>query len=129
MANTVNFLGYSRGSGRTPFLRIYSVSFSGSYTVNYGEVINLNTAGNPNGLEDAAGLTTTTPFVPPLILGSTTGGWKPELQIGGNGTAGEYGINFYNGTTQLTAEAYSAAGFPANGSNYGQVLIGVLSAE
>lgn len=129
MANTVNFLGYSRGSGRTPFLRVYSVAFSGSYTVNNGEVLNFNTAGNPNGLEDPAVPQAATPFVPPLVLGSTTGGWKPELQIGGNGTPGEVGIKFYNGTTQLTAETYSSAGFPANGTNYGQVLIGVLSAE
>lgn len=128
MANQVSFLGYSRGSGRTPFLRIYGVTFSGDYTINYGEVVNFNTALNPNGLEDAQvpGLL---PFVPPLVLGSTTGGWKPELEIGGNGTPGEAGINFYNGTTQLTAEAYSAVGFPVNGSNFGQVLIGILSAE
>ena len=127
MANTVSFLGYSRGSGRTPFLRVYAVTFSGDYTINFGEVLNFNTALNPNGLEDpqVPGLS---PFVPPLVLGSTLNGWKPELEIGGNGTAGEVGINFYNGTTQLTAVAYSTE-FPANGSNFGQVLIGIMSAE
>ncbi len=131
MANQVSFLGYSRGSGRTPFLRVYEVTFSGSYAQDNAEVIDLNTALNPNGLEDPQVPTSTTPFVPPMVLGSTTDGYVPELEIGGTGVAGEYGIRFWAGgapPTELGAVAYSGV-FPANGSNYGQVLIGFLAAE
>jgi hypothetical protein len=129
MANQVSFLGYLRASGRTPFLRVYGVSFSGSYVQNYGEVINFNTALNPNGLEDPQVPLTTTPFVPPIVLGSTLGGYDPELEIGGNGTPGEYGINFFtSGGAQLAAEAYP---FPANTvlGGLGQVLIGIMDAQ
>jgi hypothetical protein len=126
MANTINFVGYSRASGRDPYLRVYSVSFSGSYTINYGEVLNFAGALNPDGIEDAQFPNVAPPPIDPFVLGSTTGGWKPELQIGGSGTVGEFGINFYNGTTQLTAETYESAGFPANGSNFGEVLIGIF---
>jgi hypothetical protein len=130
MANQVSFLGYSRGSGRTPFLRVYEVSFSGSYAQDNAEVIDFNTALNPNGLEDAQ-VPSLSPSVPPLVLGSTIDGYVPELKIGGTGTAGEYGIRFWAGgapPTELGAVAYSGV-FPANGSNYGQVLIGILAAE
>ena len=61
------------------------------------EVIDLNTALNPNGLEDPQVPTSTTPFVPPMVLGSTTDGYVPELEIGGTGVAGEYGIRFWAG--------------------------------
>jgi hypothetical protein len=135
MANTVQFLGYLRASGRTPFLRVYGVSFSGTYAQNYAEVVNLNAALNPNGLEDPQVPNTTTPFVPPMILSATLDGWDVEIQIGGNGTPGEFGVNFYtsNGTAPIqmaSGQSYSSD-FPANsvlGGN-GQVLIGIMDTE
>lgn len=130
MANQLSFVGYLRASGRIPFLRVYEATFSGAYAQDNAEVLNFNTALNPNGLENAQ-VPGPNPSVPPMVLGSTTNGYVPELEIGGTGTAGEYGIRFWAGgapPAELGAVAYSGV-FPANGSNYGQVLIGLQSAE
>jgi hypothetical protein len=119
MANTLTYQAYLRGKGRSPNFRLWLAVFSGSYAQNYAEVLNFNTAGNPNGLEDFQVPDFTGPFARPMTLGSTTGGNVPELQIGGNGTAGECGINFYSGGSQLAAGTYSGAGFPATVDNQG----------
>lgn len=130
MANILTFVGYSRASGGNPFLRVYSAVFSGSYAQNYTEVLNFATALNPSGIEDAAFPISSPPSIDPFVLSHTCGGNLPELQIGGNGSAGQFGINFYTGgNTQLAAGTYSGAGFPANGSNYGEVLIGVMMGQ
>jgi hypothetical protein len=132
MANTVNFVGYSRGSGRNPFFRVFSVSFSGTYAQDNAEVINLNTANNPGGIEDAQVPLSSPPPIDPFVLGSTVGGLKAELQIGGNGTPGEFGIRFYGASatageaTELAAGTDYSAVFPANGSSFGEVLIGIF---
>jgi hypothetical protein len=137
MANFLYFAGYSRASGRTPFYRIYVASFSGNAGAANTEVLNFNTAANPNGLEDAQVPNFSSSFAPPVLLGSTVGGYTAELEIGGNGTPGECGITFYESgapPAALASGSYSAAGFPANaaatalaGSNqFGQVVIGVL---
>ena len=123
MANTLNFVGYSRASGRNPFLRIFVATFTGNAGAVNTETLNFNTAGNPNGLEDAQVPSFATSFAPPFILDSTLGGYKPELEVGGNGTSGQTGITFYNGTTALTSGAYPAA------ITGGQVIIGCLSSE
>jgi hypothetical protein len=131
MANTVNFRGYLRASGRQPFLRVFSVSFNGTYAQGNAEVINFNTAGNPNGLEDAQVPGLASPSIPFFILGSTLNGYTPELEIGGNGTPGETGIRFFtSGGTELAAAA-PYTDFPANsldGGN-GLVLIGIQDAQ
>ena len=126
MANTINFLGYSKATGRNAFMRIFQVVFSGSYVQNYGEVLNFATALNPNGIEDFQVPNSTTPSIPPMILDSTLNGYQPELEIGGTGTVDQYGVNFYtSGGTQLAAGVYSGV-FPANGSNYGQLIVGIM---
>jgi hypothetical protein len=128
MANTVTFVGYSKGTGRNPFLRLYAVTFSGNYAQNNVEVINFALALNPNGIEDMQVPNSISPSIPPLVLASTTGGYQTELQIGGTGTAGQYGIRFYaSGATELGAVAYSGV-FPANGTSYGLVVIGIMDA-
>lgn len=130
MANVINYVSYSKGTGRNPFLRIYTVAFSGNAGAANSEILDFTKALNPNGLEDAASASFTTSFAPPMIVGATIGGNKAELQIGGNGTAGQAGITFYStGNTAITSGSYSSAGFPANGSNFGQVIIAVQSAE
>ena len=123
MANTLNFVGYSRASGRNPFLRIFVATFTGNAGAVNTETLNFNTAGNPNGLEDAQVPSFASSVAPPFILDSTLGGYKPELEVGGNGTSGQTGITFYNGTTALTSGAYPAA------ITGGQVIIGCLSSE
>lgn len=135
MANLLNFVGYSKAVGRNGFMRVYVATFSGNAGALNSETLNFNTAGNPNGLEDPGSPSFTTSFIPPVILDSTVGGNKPELQIGGNGTAGQCGISFYSaGNTAITSGSYSSAGLPANGTvnsvaQYGQVVIGVMSGE
>jgi hypothetical protein len=57
MANTVNYVSYTHApSGSQTFERIYTITFSGSYTAGAGngETCNLLTAANPNGLEGNA---------------------------------------------------------------------------
>ena len=57
MANTVNYVSYTHApSGSQTFERIFTVTFSGSYTAGAGngETCNLLTAANPNGLEGNA---------------------------------------------------------------------------
>lgn len=121
MANTINFVGYLRASGRNPNFRVFVVNaFTGNAGAANSEVLDFTKAGNPNGLEDAQTPGFTTSFVPPVILDSTLLGYKPELQIGGNGTTGQCGITFYNGTTALTSGAYPAA------ITGGQIIIGVM---
>jgi hypothetical protein len=136
MANTVNFVGYSRGSGRNPFFRVFSVSFSGTYTQDNGEVVNLAAANNVNGIEDAQFPQASPLGIDPFVLGSTLNGYLPELQIGGNGTPGEFGIRFFAGgataagpNNELAAGDEYSSYFPANGSNFGEVLIGVLESN
>lgn len=137
MANTIIFRGYSRASGRTPFMRIFEVAFSGNSAAANAEVLDFTKALNPNGLEDAQIPSFTTSFAPPMIVGSTLQGYQPELEIGGNGTAGQTGITFYDALTALAAATAYSGIFPANaaataiaGSTvYGQVLVGVLSSE
>jgi hypothetical protein len=129
MANTVEYLGYLHASGKNPFLRVFGVSFTGTYTQNNGEVVNLTAATNPNGVEDLQTPASATPTIQPFILDSTLNGYKPELEIGGTGTPGSYGIRFFSGGgTELAASASYLSDFPANAQlgGYGQVLIGVL---
>lgn len=130
MANTVQFLGYARASGRSPFIRVFGVSFTGTYTQDNGEVISLASALNPNGLEDPQIPVTATPFIPAKVVGSTLNGYQPELEIGGTGTPGSFGIRFWtSGGAELAAGASYSADFPANAAlgGYGQVLIEVQS--
>lgn len=135
MANLLNFVGYSKASGRNGFMRIFVATFSGNAGALNTEVLDFTKAGNPNGLEDPQIPSFAGSFAPPMILDSTTGGNKPELQIGGNGTTGQTGISFYSASaTPITSGAYSAAGFPANGTvggvaQYGRVTLGVMSSE
>lgn len=131
MANIVTFLGYSKGTGRNPFMRIFSVVFSGNYAQNNAEIINFANAINPNGIEDFQAPISTTPGIPPLVLGSTLNGYQPEIEIGGTGTVGQYGIRFWtSGAAELAAGAYSGV-FPASSTvntvqQYGQVLLGIM---
>ena len=132
MANVLSYQGYHKGIGRTPFWRVWLATFSGNAGAANTEVLNFNTATNPNGLEDYQVPSFTSSFMVPVVLGFTTGGNVPELQYNGNGTAGEAGITFYSaGNTPVTSGAYSAAGFPATSTvnsvqQYGQVWIGVM---
>ncbi len=130
MANTVQFLGYARASGRSPFIRVFGVSFTGAYAQDNAEVIDLAAAVNPNGLEDPQTPQQTNPFIPAKIVGHTLNGYQPELQIGGNGTPGSYGIRFWASVgVELAAGASYSADFPANAAlgGYGQVLLEVQS--
>jgi hypothetical protein len=129
MANVLTYQAYLRGTGRNPNLRVWLATFSGNAGALNTETLNFNTAGNPNGLEDFQVPSFTGSFAAPMILGSTTGGNIAELQIGGNGTAGECGISFYSaGNTPITSGSYSSAGFPAGAivnsvQQYGNVWI------
>lgn len=130
MANSVQFLGYSRGSGRSPFIRVFGVSFTGTYTQANGEVINLASASNPNGLEDPQTPQLVAPFIPPKVVGSTLNGYQPELEIGGTGTPGSSGSD--SGPREgrnWRRRRLILLDFPANAvlGGYGQVLIEVQS--
>src|ERR1700678_2804590 len=120
MANTINFMGYLKASGRSPFIRVWIITFTGNAGAVNSEVLDFTKAGNPNGLEDAQPPSFTTSFVPPFILDSTLGGYKPELQVGGNGTTGQAGITFYNGLTALISGGYPTA------ITGGQVIVGCM---
>jgi hypothetical protein len=132
MANTIQFVGYSKGTGRNSFMRIFLVAFSGSYVQSNAEVINFSTALNLSGIEDMQVPISASPSIPPLVLGSTLNGYQPEIQIGGTGTAGQYGITFWisGGGGQAAAGVYSGL-FPTGAivntvQQYGQVLIGIM---
>jgi len=131
MANTINYLGYSKATGRNSFMRIFGIYFNGSYAQNNVEVINFATALNLNGIEDFQVPNSVSPSIPPVILDSTLNGFHPELQYGGTGTVAQYGVRFWtSGGTELAAETYVTA-FPAtaiiNGvQQYGQLIVGIM---
>ena len=131
MANQVSFLGYSRGSGRTPFLRVYEVTFSGTTH----KTMARSSTSTPPSTRTAWKMRR----CPTRLLrlcrrwcsGRQPRAGRPELEIGGNGTAGEVWHRFWAGgdpPTELGAVAYSAYS-RRMAPTIGQVLIGVLSAE
>jgi hypothetical protein len=85
---------------------VFGIVLSGNYPGDPGEVVTLTSA--------ASNPTSTTVTGPggtaklgARIGASQLGGWKPELKP--TATAGQYDLSFWNGTTELTAEAYPAA--------------------
>lgn len=88
---------------------LVGVTLSGSYPGDPGEVLNLVGGSIPNAsakVVTGPSYDSTTPTLPPKIGAQSLGGWTATLK--NTGTAGQYNLQFWNGTTQLTNIAYPA---------------------
>lgn len=121
MANAPSYVSYSHVGGGSQDLEFrYTITFSGSYTTaSTGEVVNLNNALNPNGLELNAFLPPILPEGVPDCVGANINGYDVSFSAYANGS---FTVKFYStAATELGTGAY-----PASISG-GNVIIAVRS--
>lgn len=108
MANVCAYIGYLHApSGSSDFSFRYSVSFTGSYTSGTAESINFLTATNPNGLELAGFIPSTTTATYVAEVSANLAGYTVNI---GPLTNGTIALKFYaSAGVELSTGAYPAS--------------------
>lgn len=106
MAIAVSLLDYTPGLRNTTLY--LGLTFSGNYTVG-GDALNLESIGNPNGLE-GEGLFEIPLNGGPGVFFENIDGYYVQPVVGGASSPASYKLQVFSpGGSELTAEAYPAA--------------------